>query len=75
MESRIGLNFYIFVLLHYLFLFIFFLPLVFITLLNVYSLKATTMFINITSVIKVLALLFITVLGIWQLIKGGKDYS
>ena len=42
----------------------------FITLLNVYSLRATAVFVNVTAVIKVLALLFVTGLGVWQLVKG-----
>jgi amino acid transporter len=39
-------------------------------LINLYSLKATALFINVTSFSKILALIFISILGIWQLIKG-----
>ena len=45
--------------------------LVLLSLINVYSLRATAMMINVLSVAKVLALMFISVLGIWQLIEGG----
>lgn len=42
------------------------------TALNIYSLKGTSLLISITSVAKVLALLFIVAIGLWQLIKGGQ---
>lgn len=45
----------------------------FITLINVYSLRYTAIFVNITAVAKVLALLFVTSLGIWQLTKGNHN--
>ena len=51
---------------------VFFFHSVIVTLVNVYSLKLTAMIINILSVAKLLALGFIIILGIWQLIEGGK---
>ena len=45
--------------------------LVLLSLINVYSLRVTATVINVLSVAKVLALVFISILGIWQLIKGG----
>lgn len=41
-------------------------------LINMVSVKLTASIINVLAVVKVLALVFIVILGIWQLIKGGK---
>ena len=38
---------------------------------NIYSLKLTATVINVFTVAKVLALIFVIVLGLWQLIAGG----
>ena len=38
---------------------------------NIYSLKLTATVINVFTVTKVLALIFVIVLGLWQLIAGG----
>ena len=43
-----------------------------VALINMLSVKLTAMIINIFTVTKVLALVFIIVLGVWQVIVGGE---
>ena len=50
---------------------ILFITVVFITLINIYSVRLTAVFISFTAVVKVLALVSISAIGLWQLCKGG----
>jgi amino acid transporter len=43
---------------------------VFISVINMYSVRLTALFINVTTVFKIVALLFIGCLGLWELYKG-----
>ena len=44
-------------------------------MINIFSLKLTGVIINVLGVAKILAILFVTALGVWQLIVGGKQGS